>query len=177
MEHIITKEEMTGMKALAETSMKISEAKGILFKLQETETAYLIEREKKAIVKIQQSFEQSQNLINETNENYEEVRRFYKIVSSFSEGLTGIYDKFEVIVKDFSERTEAWENKINTQQDEILEKTKEIKEERVKMENERKNLIKKETSLKNLETHLSSRQSTLEKSYEIEKKLWTKLNK
>ena len=47
MEHTISKEEMDALKALSEINMEISKQKELLFKLQEEETQYLIDREKR----------------------------------------------------------------------------------------------------------------------------------
>lgn len=51
-EHTVTSEELKALQALAKLNIKISEARETLEKLYETETEYLIERERKAVERI-----------------------------------------------------------------------------------------------------------------------------
>lgn len=50
--HILEKKTMEAVKALSDLTLKISEQQNLLCKLQEEETEYLIEREKKAMERI-----------------------------------------------------------------------------------------------------------------------------
>lgn len=176
-EQKVTTEQMTALKALTDTNMKISEAKGVLYKLQETETEYLIEREKKALSRIHQTIEDSRHLLDESKRNYEEIQELYRTAGTFLETVNKTYDSFQEIVKDFSERNQAWETNIGRQQDEIADQRKEIKADQVRIKNDQKSLESKGKLLENTRIHLESRQGTLEASYKIEKELWTKLSK
>lgn len=176
-ENILTKEKMDGMKALAETNMKISEAKSILFKLQEDETSYLEIREKKSLDRIQKNLEDSKKLIEETKGNYNESHQIHAVASSLSDLIMRVFGKLRSSIEDFDQRQEDWEREIGRQSDEIADQRKEIKLESNRIENEKKNLKNKEIKLKEMESHLDSRQRTLETSYRIEKKLWDKINK
>lgn len=175
MEHTIDTQTMQSVKALADTNIKISEARSVLFKLQETETEYLVEREKKILSRIQDNLEQSRSLIDETSKNHQGIKDLYSQCTSFVEFLDEVYDSFQEIVKNFDERSDMWEAKIGIQQDEILEQRKEIKIEQVRIKNDQKSLKDKEKLLQNMKSHIESRQAALESSYKIEKEIWNKI--
>lgn len=176
-EQKITTEQMTALKALTDTNMKISEARGVLYKLQQTETEYLIEREKKVMARIQKTIEDSRHLLTEAQQNYGEIQKLHQEAEEFVEFLNTTYDCFEAIIKDFGERNQAWEANIGRQQDEIADQRKEIKRDQVQIKNDQKSIESKGKMLENMKMHIESRQATLEASYKIEKELWTKLNK
>ncbi len=51
MEHILSKEEIEAVKALANINLEISEQKELLFKLQEEETRFLIKKHDRERIK------------------------------------------------------------------------------------------------------------------------------
>jgi len=174
---IITKEKMDSIKALADMSVKISDAKATLANLENTETEYLTKREKKAQVQIEKILKDSENLLNKTHKNYEEINTFCNVVSSYVDVLDKVYEKFQKMLTDFNKRNEMWDKKIETQtlKFSALEKqlkqdseTIKIREARIDETNEN---IKKEKEL------IESRQSALAISYKQEKDLWEKLQK
>lgn len=176
MEHTIDTQQMNSMKVLAETAMKISEAKGLLFKLQETETEYLDSREKKAMAKIQKLLVDSQDLLDKTKNNHEEIREYAKTVSSFADFLTETYDKFQGMLQNFNERNELWDQNIKRQTEIIADQRrqvesdeKHVREDEIKLKNYKKELEKEKAQIE-------SRQAALIISYETEKNLWNKLN-
>lgn len=173
----VSKEQMQALQTLADTNLKISEAKNTLLRLQEEETDYLVSREKKAVEKIEQVVKDSQSLVNEIKDNHEKVQEFYQTVSSFTGFMTETYDKFHHISEDFEKRTEAWEIKVKTQMSDVSLIRKEVQKDREKLDKELEALKDKEKGLKALAGHLESRQTTLEASYAVEKELWNKLNK
>lgn len=141
-EHIVSKEQMEALKALADTNIKISEAKGALFKLQETETEYLVVREKKAMDRIEKTIADSREFVDEAKKNYEEVKDFALEASSFAESLIKARGIFHKLLEEFEERNVIWEQDIGQQQDEIAEEKKNLKAQKVVIENDRKSLTK-----------------------------------
>lgn len=133
---------MEALQALADTNIKISEAKGALFKLQETETEYLVVREKKAMDRIEKTIADSREFVDEANKNYEEVKNFALDASSFAESLIKAQGTFHKMLEEFEERNVIWEQEIGKQQDEIAEEKKNLKAQKTVIENDRKSLSK-----------------------------------
>lgn len=145
-EHIVDKEKMDAFKALADTNMKISEAKGILFKLQETETEYLEAREKKVLERIQKVVEESQELVNEAKENYQEMVELGRLTSDFSKSLVALHDLYRKAFTGFEERNILWEKQIGEEQDALIELRKGMKVEKMQIDNDKKSLEKAKTA-------------------------------
>ncbi len=112
-EHTLPKEHMDAMRALADTNMQIGIAKNTLIKLQEQETSYLEERERKVLARIQKILDDSKDLLAEAQSNYSQIRELHGTVSSFTEFLKGAYEAFLGLLKDFRERNDAWDNKVS----------------------------------------------------------------
>lgn len=168
---------MNSVKALADTNLKISEAKNLLFKLQEDETEYLINREKKALDKISKVFVESKDLLDKTHQNYEEIHQFCKTVSEYADFLAENHSKFQDMLATFHKRNELWEENVKKINQELADQRHAIKQdteaitEREKRISEAKENIKKEKEL------IESRQQALLASYRQEKDLWDKLKK
>lgn len=157
--------------------MEISKARGLLVSLQETETLYLMNREKKVLDKINKAFEESREILNSTRENYAGVQEIISTISTFTSFLEGIHKSFNNLFDDFSERSVSWENKIDSQ---LIE----IEEEKIKIKNDKLLIAKEKEFVKNskeglvaLQTQIESKQATLSASYEINKNLWNKIQK
>lgn len=133
---------MDSVKELAATNLKISEAKNIIFKLQEDETVYLEEREKKALVRIDKVLEDSRELLDLTKGNYNEVHEFCKTISSFANFLSEAHTKFGGVLESYKERNDEWNIEIDRQNAELEEIRKNITIERSLLANEKKNIEK-----------------------------------
>lgn len=176
METTLSKENMDAMKALAKANMDISDAKNILFKLQEDETIYLEVREKKALDKIQKAISDSAALISEIKNNNESVHEFCMTITEHSQFLNESYRKFQDLIEIFKKRNDLWDDNVRLQQKEIAMMRKSV-------ENDQKELDEQKDELKVIKKRLSeekslieSRQQALQNSYKVEKELWDKLN-
>lgn len=129
---------MEALKALADTNLKISGAKESLFKLQETETEYLVTREKKAMDRIEKTIADSRAFVDQAKQNYESVRDFALEASSFAESLVNVQKIFHKSLEGFEERNVIWERDIGRQQDEIAEEKKSLTMQKTVIENDRK---------------------------------------
>ena len=78
MENIITTEKMEALKALADANVKVSEVRGTIAKLKSEESAYLEEREKKALERIQIILDESESVLKEALSNYKAIHQFAK---------------------------------------------------------------------------------------------------
>lgn len=176
-EQILEKEKMDSIKALSDVNIKISEARNVLFKLQEEETEYLVKREEKVLGKINKVFEESRDLLYETHKNYEEVHEFCQTISNYSDFVSESYKKLQNLLELFKNKNKLWEenvNKINIElahQRKLIENdTKAIKERENRMDEESK-------GLKAQREHIESQQVTLSISYNLEKELFEKITK
>jgi hypothetical protein len=164
MDNTITKQEMESLKALSDINLKVSEAKNLLFKLQEDETAYLVTREQKAMDRIQKVVEESQCLVLEADQNHAQIKALIVEVSAFVEHLLRIQANFQGLLAEFEERNVQWERDIGKQQDDIVEIRKAIKIETNQVENDRKNVELARKKLTEDQKKLDSDRGTLERA-------------
>lgn len=146
-EHTISKEHMDSLKALADTNMKIGEARGTLVKLQEVETGYLVEREAKAVAVIQKVVENSADLLKEVKTNYREVHDLCSVASSFAEFLVEAYGSFSALKTAFDEKSTLWEAQVKEKEAEFAEIRKQIKQDNVLLANDKESLEKAKKAL------------------------------
>jgi len=158
---------MDTIKELASTNMKISEAKNILFKLQEDETVYLEEREKKAIDKIQTILDESKDLLDQTHSNYEEVHQLCQMVSSFTEFLSEAHGKFSDMLETFQLRSDEWDAKVKKQEEEFAEIRKGIKVQQSHIENDKKTIAKNFKKIEEEKALISSRQQQIKVALQV----------
>lgn len=107
---------MEALQALARANLDISEARNTLLKLQETETEYLVSREKKALDRVQKTLELSHNLVEETNKNYESIQDLAKMVAQGFTILDEASKAFSQLVEARDKKFELWERDITNQE-------------------------------------------------------------
>lgn len=161
---------MDSLKALSEINIKISEAKNKLFKIQEEETEYLEVREKKAMGRIQQIIESSEEMLKKVSRNYSQVKEMGQVVSSIHENSDKLSDDFSKLLEEFEERNVEWERKIGQQQDEINSNLKALSIESTKIENEKKNLLRREKQIEEDNKLIESRRQQIKVALEVLKK-------
>lgn len=171
----LEQEQFNSVKMLADTSLKISEAKNTLFKLQEEETQYLIEREKKTINTINKTLENSAGLVKTIKDNHEEVRQYSRTITAFADYLKEMYDKFKVLQESFVERNKLWEQNMKRQEEIIAKQRKEVEAEQKLIKLDEEKLKEMREDLEKTKILIESRQTILAASYEEEKKLWNKI--
>lgn len=164
MEHNVDKEKMDSLKALADTNMQISTAKGTLVKLQEMETDYLVEREKKAVARVAKIFADSAELLEKATSNYAEVHDLCQTASSFADYLVKSYDSFSEVVRLFDEKSALWDESVKAQEAKFAEINRQIKTDRVLLENDKESLKKREGVLKQGERKLADDRASLERA-------------
>lgn len=172
-----TKEHMDSLKELADTNVKISEAKNLLFKLQEEETDYLIAREKKAMDKINNVLLESKELLEQTHSNYNEVHQFCQTVSGYVDSMTLLYQRFQDMNQVFHSKNEIWEENLKIINQELADQRHEIQRDKKQIEEREKAIAEQKESIKRELELIESRRQALEISYKEEKELWNKLQK
>lgn len=160
----ITKEHMDSLKALADTNVKIGVARGTLQKLEEEETTYLEEREKKALGRIQAMFDGSKELLDGIRSNYAQVKELLTTASSFSDFLLKAYESLSGLIKDFNERSELWEVKIKEKEEEFALIKQDIKNDKVRIANDRQALDAKEALLRVEARKIQDERQTLDRA-------------
>lgn len=163
MENQVTHEQMNSLKALADTNIEISKAKEVLFSLQETETQYVIDREKRVMERISRIVQDSGDILAQAYENYHETTQFYGTVSSFASFLSDSYDSFKGVVKSFDEKCEIWEQGMTTQEKSISDLLQTIKNDRIRITNDRKGIELREKSLAEERILINDMRSTIER--------------
>lgn len=139
-EHEVTKQHMDALKALSDTNLKVSEARNTLTKLQETETEYLVSREKKAVEKVQKVLELSHNLVEETNKNYEYLESLARTIHDGGKFLSEAQEKFHALIEAKDEHYKLWERDIKNQEETIASLMKGLKIKETEIESGKKQI-------------------------------------
>lgn len=161
----LEKEKMDAMKALADTNMKVSEAKVTLANIKKLESSYLQEREQKVIAMIDSILAQSKDIIDEARGNYKQVVDLFNTVSSFSKFLTEIHDGLLKTMESFSAHTKEWEKSVKLREDEIGDIKKQIRCDQVRIENEKKGIEQTKLSLEKQQRIINDQRGTLERAF------------
>lgn len=132
-----SRDHMEALNALAQTNLKIGEARGLLVKLQEDETFYLIERERKAEMVIQGMLERSGTLLAEISKNYAEVMEYSRDVASLGEFIVSMSEDLRRMVEEFDAKDAAWWVKVGKQNEEFEKIRKDIKRDQILVNNDR----------------------------------------
>lgn len=158
---------MTALETLAQTNVKVGEAKGILENLKLTEMSYLEEREKATIIKIQSILDESETIVSKIKGNYEEVTTFYANVCVYVEFLSEIQRKVAVVIKTFNKNVIAWEESVKREEDRLglLRRDIEIQEKKVAID--KKSLIAGFKKLADEAKLIESRQAQLISALQI----------
>jgi len=139
----LSKEQFNSVKELAETSVKISEAKTILLNLENTKDEYISKREQETIEKIQGIFDKSTESIKNIRQNNEEIHTLYTVVSTYKQFLSEAYTDFKEMLTEFNEKSDLWDKKVENQYKEFSKIEESIKKDTEDIENTKKD-IKKE---------------------------------
>lgn len=164
MEHILTKEKMDAMKALADTNIKISEARDSLAKIKALESSYLSDREKKAIEVVEKVIQDSENLLKEAKGNYVEVMSLYNTVSEFSSFLADSYKQFNEMLVEFEKKNMLWTSSLKAKEDELSQITETVRLDKIRIKNDRESLNRKEEDLRSDRRKISDDRAMIERT-------------
>lgn len=133
----IKTEEMEALKALADANVKVSEIRGIIAKLKSEESAYLEEREKKALERVSKILEDSETVLKEALANYEAIHQFAKDTTELADFVQEAYGEFKALQTTFHTYTAAWESNISAKETALQDLNKKIQIDRVQVEKDR----------------------------------------
>lgn len=163
-EHEFEQEKMNSIKALADTNVKIGEARGVLEALKKEESVYLEQREKKAVEVVDKVLADSKEVLKEATENYQEVKDLLNSASSFADFLKEAYSSFTTLVGRFSEKSEIWEKEVARQQEEFAVIRQQISDDRVRIKNDREAIQREREVLSNEKRKIDDQRATLERA-------------
>lgn len=112
---------MEALQALADTNMKIGEARNTLSLLKAEETAYLTQRELKALETVQIILNESEEVLKLSFSNYEQVKKLANDASNFAQSLAESYQEFENLKVTFDKYTTAFEDSIKLKETELAD--------------------------------------------------------
>lgn len=163
-QHILDKKQMDTMKMLADTNLKISEARGKIFQLEKDEESYLQSREKKALERIQKLFDDSSDLLKSAQGNYDSIQALCKQVMEFCDFLIDAQQKFQSLVDIFMERNKLWEEKMRKMSLEFEETKKLIDSDKRNIEERSQRLDDREKEVNSKIIWIRDREDTLTRS-------------
>jgi chromosome segregation ATPase len=171
----LDKQKFDTLKELSDLNIKISDAKNTLLELEQKETKYLEDREKKTLVKINKILVESSDLLTQTHQNYEKIHQFCSVVSNYADFLEEAHQKFSKMLETFGKRNEQWEDNYRELTAELSRQRKIVEQDEKTLKEREKRIDEATESLKKERTHLESQQETLKVAYEHEQKLWNKI--
>lgn len=163
---ILKKNEFDTIKALADMSLQISDARQTLIELQNTETAYLEEREKKTIKQIQNIFDKSEDLLKKINKNNEEVKTLYSVVSGYKSFLEEGQDKFAKLLEEFNERSTLWTKFVEEKYKEFGEIEQEAKQTKKQIEEDKEDIKNKQEEIRKDKIKIEDQREIIKRAIE-----------
>lgn len=155
---------MDAMKALADTNIKISEAKVSLMKLKELESSYLSDREHKALLIIEKVITDSEFILKEAKGNYEKVEELYKTVSEFSSFLASSHEGFSKMLEDFEKKNQLWTASLNSREEQVNQFKEQLRVDQIRIKNDRESIQRKEEILRQDRRRIEDERATLERT-------------
>jgi len=171
----VNKEKMESLRLLAETTIKISEAKNTLQELKSKQEEYLTLREDMAQKHIQKILEESKELLENTHSNYTKVNVFCREVMSYADGLSEMQVGVQNLLETFKNKAIQWEKNAELQTIELSHQKKLVEQDKENLKEWEKRIEKDKKNIEKEKALIESRQKALETSYKLEKDLWNKL--
>jgi len=160
----VDKARMDALRSLSDTNMAISHARESLQTLEKNETEYLLEREKKVVLRVENAFKDSSALIEQTVKNYEMVKDFAGVVIQSSEQIQKAIGSIKEHSKLHDERTAAWEARCTQQEEDVANEKKVIQSQVILLNSEKEGIEAAKRLLVAHERKLTDERGTLERA-------------
>jgi predicted nucleic acid-binding Zn-ribbon protein len=160
----LDKQTMDTLKTLAETNVKISEAKGVLLELEASKETFLSGRELEATKRVETVLENSGEILEKIQKNYDESHQLLSTISGFVDFLNEAKDRFLSVVENFDKRQVLWEESVSKHEKTVADIQRKIKVDQVGIETDKKTLKKGWENLEKAEIKLKSDQGLLERN-------------
>lgn len=164
MEHVLDKEKMEAIEAIAALNLKISETSNNLRELQEKEAEYLVLREEKAVARVTKALNDSSEMLQEINKNYESITILKNSVFDLCEYVATVKSSFDLLIARHDESVAQHENHITEQEQKISQAREEIRIQKEVIEQEIKSIERQKEDLKKQEIKNNDERATLERA-------------
>lgn len=162
-EQNVTTEQMNSLRALADTNMKVSEAKALLIKIEETKLQYFKLRETETNERIAKLLADSNETLIQARNNYYETTQFYNTISSFADSLKASYSSFQGLLTDFQQRDIAWKKNMTEQEKMVADLRKEAQLEKTLIESEKQTILIRQKNLDEERVRVNDMRGTIER--------------
>jgi len=153
--HTLEKNKMDVVRALAETSVKVSEARALLESMKTDQAKFVAERELKALEAVDKALTESKTTLDQASNNYEEAKVLLASISGFSDYLKDAHLEFKKLITSFKERSDLWdfmakerENIADEQKKQLLIGTAKLSAERESIEQQKKAVERDKAKIK-----------------------------
>lgn len=157
---------MDSVKALADMTIKISEARNTLTRLEATKMDYVKLREKKAQEQIQKIFDDSVGLTDKIRNNNEEIHTLYRTVSSYKAFLDEGLEAFKGLLEEFEERNKAWAATTERQVKDFGEIEQQIKRDRKAISDSKKEIEESQEEIRRAKIKIADDREMIKRSME-----------
>jgi len=161
---------MEALKSLAETNLKVSNAKVTLAEIKNEHNAYIKKREEKVLDQIKAIIDQSQKILDEAYANYEEVHDLSKSVDQISTFIFEAHSDLLSLNKLFDERSSLWEKDVAAVNEIMSAKKKQILVDQTLIKNDQDSIKKTYKAIAVQKRKLQDDRETMEREIERFKK-------
>ena len=158
---------MDTLKVLADTNMKIGEAKLLLQSLSASETEYLQLREEKALDRINKMVSESSELLDTVTRNYSEVTDLANSASVMAAFLVEAYDVFHSLIEDFNKHNDEWEEKVRKNHEELSMSSIRIRSEQNAIDQDKKSIASAFNKIADEKRVIESRQQQIKSALAV----------
>lgn len=161
----IEKQKMDALTALAETNVLVSRSREVFNTLKAEESAYIVEREAKALARIQAVLTESKEVLNETLQNYNALHELANNTAIYSQFLDEAYEEFKKLKENFLLTTQEWESDIKDVEEHLSEVKKQIKIDTIRIKKDQESIERQKKNLKDEERRIKDQRETLERAF------------
>lgn len=158
---------MTALETLAQTNVKIGEARGILADLKLTETSYFEEREKATIEKIQAVLDDSEGIVAKIHDNYYEITQFYADITSFVGFLSQIQESVQTTIESFNKKVDVWEGQTKREEERLGVLRQNVETQQKQLDIDKKSRTEALKKIKDEKQLINSRQQQIAEALKV----------
>jgi len=162
----LKKEEMDSIKKLADLNLAISEANSTLESIKDKETEYVKVREENVEKQIQEIFNRSAELLENTHKNYEGIHTFCNILTTYKAFLEENATEFSKMLTDFEEKSKEWDRRYEEQITELGRQEKIIKEDKKQIESHKKEISEAQKQIERDKIKIADERETIKRIVE-----------
>ena len=162
--HTVEKSTMDALKALSDTNLKVSEARGLLLKLQEDETVYLQGREERAVERIDGILKESDSVLGQVSDNYAKTANLSQEVSHVCDQITSLLTTFSECRELFATKCDEFDAFIGQQEDLLVKVKQDLKVQKTLLDNKEKSLEQAKKQIEIDRRKLNDERGTLERA-------------